>query len=105
MLYEKKSESLIYVANVETKLLSSTTVLSSPHWPPFCSSFISPILALLLWHSVRLTSPSSLACSFFYPVGAIRLNIATVEMCMCCSCLEVIAQFCAVTITNYVMCS
>ena len=42
-----------------------------------------------------------LVCSLFYPVGVIRLNIATTsapgDCHLCCICLEVIAQFCAVT--------
>ena len=38
------------------KILISTTVLSSPHWPPynFCFSFVSSISVLILSYSVNL---------------------------------------------------
>ena len=64
---KKGDESLVDVENV----------LSSPHWPPFCYSFVSSVSVLLFSQSVQLTSPSSLVCSLFCPVGVIRLNIAT----------------------------
>ena len=58
-----------------------TTVLSLPNLPPFCYSFVSSISVLFLSHSEQITSPSSLRCSLFYPVGVIRLNIATTSAC------------------------
>ena len=63
---KKEDKSRIDEKNVETTLLIS-------HWPPFCYSFVLSISVLLLSHSVQLTSPSSLVCSLFYPVGVIRL--------------------------------
>ena len=38
---KKEDEGLIDVENVETT--TSITVLSLPHWPPFCYSFVSSI--------------------------------------------------------------
>ena len=60
---KKEDESLIDVENVETT--SSTTVLSSPHWPSFCCSFVSSFSVLLLLHSVQLASSSSELSSLF----------------------------------------
>ena len=95
---KKQDNLLVVVENGEATLISITvTVVSSTHCPPFCYSFVSYISVFLLSHPVQLTSPSSLVCSLCYPVGVIRLNIATTSArrlikILLCSCLEGIAQ-------------
>ena len=61
------------------KLLISTTVLSSPNWPPFCYSFVSSISVLpsCLSHSVQLTSPSSPACVHCFILLLMGLYVTT----------------------------
>ena len=95
---KKEDKSLIDVENVETTYFDNLlAVISSLHWPTF--SFVSSISVLLLSHYVLVAS--SLVCSLVYPSGVIRLNITTTSArrltILCCSCLEVFAQFCAVT--------
>ena len=65
---KKEDKSLIDVENVDCFLRRIGLLFYS---------IVSSISVLLLSHSVQLTSTSSLVCSLFYPVGVIRLNIAT----------------------------
>ena len=51
----------VHKTNFETTYFDNNPiVLSSPHWPPFCYSYISSISVLLHSHFGQLTSPSSL---------------------------------------------
>ena len=72
---KKEDKSLIGVENVETTYSDNCAFFAT--LASFLYSFISSISVLLLSHSVQLSSPSSLVCSLFDPVGVIRLNIAT----------------------------
>ena len=91
-------ESVRCLENVETSYFDNCTFFAVLAF--FCYSFVSSILDLLLSHYVQLTSHYSLVCSLFYHVVAVvstSLRLLRADWHLCCSCLEVIAPFCAVT--------
>ena len=90
---KKEDESLIDVENVETT--SSTTVLSSPRWPPFLLQFCLLRLSVASHASLLHLPLGSLHC-----FNLLALSVSTslrLLRALCCSCLEVFARFCAVT--------
>ena len=64
--FMKKEEKSLIDVNM-LRLLISTTVLSSLHWPSFLLQFCLIHLSLASLAFCELTSHSSLVCSLFYP--------------------------------------
>ena len=76
MLYKKKEDGcLIDVEHVEATYCDNCAFFAA--LASLLPQFVTPSSVLLRSYSVQRTSPSSLVCSLFYPVGVIRLNIAT----------------------------
>ena len=100
---KKEGNNLIDVENVETTYFDKCAFFAA--FAFFLLHYCLLHLSLLLSHSVQLSSPSSLVCSLFYPVGVIRLNIATTSPSRFKFVLYPFKGHCTILRCHHVMCS